>query len=466
MIIRGRMTTIPNDTAVPATTVDLYRVKDNFPLASTSTSDGWYTFILNGNPGRVRVNSTYDGKVHNQWSEITGPSNGVDIGNLWMALNAFTSGRIAFFSGSMVPSANGTAMAVSVAAGAALIKGQLYDQYAPVSVTIPTSNPSNPRIDTVVVRCWLNDTGDPDEGRTELAVVSGTAAASPVAPTLANTSTIYELAIANVTVPAGATVITSGNVSPQSIYAMPYLPAAAITTILLADGSVSTAKLQDGSVTSAKIADGTIQTVDLADNSVTSAKIVDGTIATADLADGSVTSAKILDGTIATADIADSAITSAKIANGTIDTVDVKDGAITKVKLGNDVTFTGNPTLLPGSEFVATGPLGGGTRTLASIAVGPLLTGVQYDIQAEHGVTLRNNINTGTTIVKCRINGGTYRTHEFQSVGGVPRWAPVKQSASILGTGAVIQVDCVVDYGSGDATDIRAGQVSVIAIPR
>ncbi|MDL5051554.1 hypothetical protein QQ054_36730 [Oscillatoria amoena NRMC-F 0135] len=59
-----------------------------------------------------------------------------------------------------------------------------------------------------------------------------------------------------------------------------------------------------------------VTTALLADNSVTSAKIVDATIATADLADNSVTSAKIADGTIATADIADGAITAAKLASG------------------------------------------------------------------------------------------------------------------------------------------------------
>jgi microcystin-dependent protein len=58
-------------------------------------------------------------------------------------------------------------------------------------------------------------------------------------------------------------------------------------------GTVSTTMLADSSVTSAKIANGAIATVDIADGAVTSAKIADGAIATLELADASVTYAKI-----------------------------------------------------------------------------------------------------------------------------------------------------------------------------
>lgn len=66
-------------------------------------------------------------------------------------------------------------------------------------------------------------------------------------------------------------------------------------TISVANDGITSAMLQNNSVTSAKITDGTIGTADLGDNSVTSAKIINGTIATTDLGDNSVTSLKIID---------------------------------------------------------------------------------------------------------------------------------------------------------------------------
>lgn len=61
----------------------------------------------------------------------------------------------------------------------------------------------------------------------------------------------------------------------------------AITTAKLDDGSVTAVKIVNGSVTSSKLNDGAVTEIKLANNSVTSAKIVDGTISFADLAQNS-----------------------------------------------------------------------------------------------------------------------------------------------------------------------------------
>lgn len=61
----------------------------------------------------------------------------------------------------------------------------------------------------------------------------------------------------------------------------------------IADGSVTTAKLDDEAVTTAKLADLAVTTSKLDNNSVTSAKIVDGTIAAADLSGAQTGSAPI-----------------------------------------------------------------------------------------------------------------------------------------------------------------------------
>ncbi|NWG28719.1 MAG: hypothetical protein HXY48_09335 [Ignavibacteriaceae bacterium] len=84
-------------------------------------------------------------------------------------------------------------------------------------------------------------------------------------------------------------------------------------TISVANDGITTAMLQNNSVTSAKIVDGTVATADLGDNSITSAKILDGTIVSGDLANNSVTSAKIVDNTITSSDLSNNSVTSVKI---------------------------------------------------------------------------------------------------------------------------------------------------------
>lgn len=89
----------------------------------------------------------------------------------------------------------------------------------------------------------------------------------------------------------GGPITTTGTVS---------IATGGVTTALLADNSVTSAKIVDATIATADLADGSVSTVKLADNSVTSAKIVDGTIATADIADGAITAAKLATGSTLT----------------------------------------------------------------------------------------------------------------------------------------------------------------------
>jgi hypothetical protein len=89
----------------------------------------------------------------------------------------------------------------------------------------------------------------------------------------------------------GGPITTTGTVS---------IATGGVTTALLADNSVTSAKIVDATIATADLADGSVSTVKLADNSVTSAKIVDGTIATADIADGAITAAKLASGSTLT----------------------------------------------------------------------------------------------------------------------------------------------------------------------
>ncbi|AGM12123.1 tail protein [Streptomyces phage Sujidade] len=103
--------------------------------------------------------------------------------------------------------AAGTGMTVTVQPGRAIVRGHAYSSTAVETLTIAASE-SQARTDRVVLRL------DPTANSIVLAVVKGTAGGG--LPALVQTDTaIYELLLANVTVPASATVITSSNVDRQ-----------------------------------------------------------------------------------------------------------------------------------------------------------------------------------------------------------------------------------------------------------
>lgn len=97
---------------------------------------------------------------------------------------------------------------VKVPAGYALVRGHAYKSDAQEILTISAANATNPRIDLVVLR--LNPTAN----SVVLAVVTGTAAASPADPSLTQTDEgTFEVALARVTVAANATTIAAGAVT-------------------------------------------------------------------------------------------------------------------------------------------------------------------------------------------------------------------------------------------------------------
>ena len=124
------------------------------------------------------------------------------------------------------------AMSVDVGTGMALVQGRYYINSADLTLAVEAADPSYPRIDRVVVRADL-------VGRTVHAVVKkGTAAASPVAPTLTRTAETWELSLAQVRVEAGATSILSekitderGNVNLCGVACPAYVPSSQLEVV-------------------------------------------------------------------------------------------------------------------------------------------------------------------------------------------------------------------------------------------
>lgn len=101
----------------------------------------------------------------------------------------------------------GGGMTVNVQAGQGWINGHKMINSAVVPLTISAANALMARIDRVI---FYVDYTAREMG---IAVKTGTAAASPQAPELTRTDTRYEMCLANVTVGAGATSITQGNIT-------------------------------------------------------------------------------------------------------------------------------------------------------------------------------------------------------------------------------------------------------------
>lgn len=137
------------------------------------------------------------------------------MGRAWLVsgvldLHADAAGRLAI-------TAPGTGMTVSLAAGVAWVEGFFYRNDAAAALAIGAADATNPRIDTVVLRL------DRTANNTRAFVKAGTAAASPVPPTLTQTDALWELPLADVRVPAAAGSIVAANITDRRPFA--YAPA-------------------------------------------------------------------------------------------------------------------------------------------------------------------------------------------------------------------------------------------------
>lgn len=97
-------------------------------------------------------------------------------------------------------------LTVKIKAGECWIKGHKMTVDADYSITLSAASSSLPRIDSIVARLdMVNRTMTLDK-------LTGTAASSPVAPTLTRTANIWELRLANISVAKNATTILQQNI--------------------------------------------------------------------------------------------------------------------------------------------------------------------------------------------------------------------------------------------------------------
>lgn len=104
-------------------------------------------------------------------------------------------------------STDGSGLDVQVAQGYAILRGHAVENDAPATVTLDAADPTNPRIDRVVLRL------DPVADGISLFVIKGTPAATPTVPEITRTKTgVWDLPLARIVVPGGALNVISGNI--------------------------------------------------------------------------------------------------------------------------------------------------------------------------------------------------------------------------------------------------------------
>jgi hypothetical protein len=167
-----------------------------------------------------------------------------------------STGVVQGYLNALEPFADGSGMNTKIKSGAVLVDGFYWQTDAQVTVAVGAAHATLPRIDTVVVR--LNRTVTP---RTyTLAVVAGTPNASPAAPALTQTATLYEFPLADVRVNAAVSAITADKVTDRRAYSTAgALAAGSVGTTELAAGAVTNAKLGSGAVTDGNVASRAIE---------------------------------------------------------------------------------------------------------------------------------------------------------------------------------------------------------------
>lgn len=123
------------------------------------------------------------------------------------------TGVIRDYLNSLEVFADSTGLTSKVKTGAAWVEGHYFDSDAQETMAHATADATNPRIDRVVVRVdWTANT-------IALAVRTGTAAASPSAPALTQTTSTWEMSLAQVRVEAAASVIAAAKVTDERAFA-------------------------------------------------------------------------------------------------------------------------------------------------------------------------------------------------------------------------------------------------------
>lgn len=208
---------IPGGTPIPdGTSVSIYRQTDLVtPVQTVVMAGGKYTHQYDGSYGPIQTRVTYNSETRVRDSYAIGQAGPINFGDFvfWMA--GFNNGVARSVRNELAVTAGGVGKTVLVRSGAGAAAGIVYNQFTDnkQSPTFADNTSGNPRIDLIGFQVWTP--GHAQEGRAELAILQGTPAASPVAPTptqQAENGTWFQ-PLAAVNLPNNYSSITSGMIT-------------------------------------------------------------------------------------------------------------------------------------------------------------------------------------------------------------------------------------------------------------
>jgi hypothetical protein len=132
---------------------------------------------------------------------------------------------------------------------------------------------------------------------------------------------------------------------------------AAVTNAKIANGAVTTLKIDAAGLAADALASNAVTTVKILNGAVTTDKLGALSVTTAKIAADAVTAAELADNSVDTAAIVDGAVTTDKLATDAVSTIKVQDGAITNDKIANTTIAYGKLNLadasVPGAKLVS-----------------------------------------------------------------------------------------------------------------
>jgi len=222
-VIRDR----PGGLPMAGVAVSVKRKRDGLTLATPVTdANGEFTYEVNGSPGAVVYEAVVAAGSNKKHSSVSvGPAGALQLAEVDRVLRAFPDGVVEGVDSAMtvVPA---TGLNVTVGTGSALVRGRIHTQYTTLGVGIPAPDVTNPRIDLIVLRATVSGV---DDGMTEIARLAGTPAATPVAPTVTQSATIWEIPLGQVRVNPGASTIVAGDITDVRPYTGSKVRAGTIT---------------------------------------------------------------------------------------------------------------------------------------------------------------------------------------------------------------------------------------------
>lgn len=387
-VVAGYMRNVPGGDGVPSISCAILDDVTGDPIPSggmikadpspvTTDGNGYFRWTSELSPGplRVRGDIVPGTNVRIRSGAEVMQAEDMFLSDIPDMFRVFSTGVYKGYLNALGVTASGSTLEVTVATGAAILNGVLWEIITPRTLTVPANTTLASRRDYVVLRQWIAGSYS---GKQDLALIQGTV--TGVDPTINTDPNILDFPIARVTTAqnAGTSVVTDLRVyaGVRSVVdgAIEYssLSAAAQSTIAENVFDSIAASLIAGS--------GLIKTTNDAGNTTTLAIAAAGIISSM-IATGAITSDKILDGTITGYDIANQTINSQHIFPGAIGTAQLASASVTQDKLAAGAGFTGLHAHQFDTAILAARAVTGSISNVDTVSL-TMTSGVQYDVFA------------------------------------------------------------------------------------